>query len=170
MLERTAPTAILLMGVAGCGKSTIGRLLSKRLGCAFIEGDEFHPAKNIEKMRAGIPLTDQDRMPWLSVLHARTVSTLEAGGSCVVACSALKEQYRQMLRRGISRFILVYLQIEQGTAEARLAARKNHFFSPSLLQNQFDNLERPTDGITVDATKPPEEIVAELLVATQATS
>ena len=157
------PITILVMGVAGCGKSTIGDLLAKRLMCPFIEGDDYHPAENSNKMRAGIPLTDADRMPWLELIRAELLANQERKLSCVVACSALKKRYRDFLGFGIARFVIIFLAVSPADAAARLSARKGHFFSEKLLTSQFEALEPPEDSIQVDVAKTPEEITCTII-------
>jgi carbohydrate kinase (thermoresistant glucokinase family) len=152
------PPVIVVMGVSGCGKSTVGRLLAERLGSVFQEGDDLHPAANVAKMRAGVPLTDEDRRPWLDRVAAWIDGRLAAGESGVVACSALKRTYREQLARpgGV---VFVHLAVDRHTLEERLAERRGHFMPPALLASQLKTLEEPgTDAgvIRVDATKSAE--------------
>ena len=159
--------AIVVMGVSGSGKSTIGRPLAARLGCPFRDADSFHPKANIEKMRGGEPLTDDDRWPWLQAIAGWIAEHRAAGTTCVVTCSALKRAYRDIITNNQSKDVrLVYLKGDFDLIEARLKARKGHFMPPELLQSQFDALEEPAPDehvitISIDAT--PEEIVERVL-------
>ena len=157
--------AIILMGVTGSGKTTVGRSLSEGLGWPFYDADDFHPPSNVEKMHAGIPLTDEDRKPWLAAIANLIAGELADNRSIVLACSALKQVYRQQLiPPGIDpeavRF--VFLRIPPEVAAARLAGRSDHFMPPALVPSQFATLEEPTDAIAVDATRSPDEIVAHI--------
>lgn len=147
------------MGVAGSGKSTVGRLLAERLGWPFLDGDDFHPPQNVERMRRGIPLTDADRLPWLE--HLREL--VSRSGSAVVACSALKESYREILSGGDPRVRFIYLRADPALLAARLEKRTGHFFARTLLDSQFAALEEPEGAITVDASQPPEATVQAIL-------
>ena len=131
------------MGVSGCGKSTVGRLLATHTGWPFLDADDLHPAENIAKMAAGTPLTDADREPWLSRVAAWIAERRAAGESGVVACSALKRAYRDRLRQADPDLRLVYLQADRGTISARLSQRVGHFFSPTLFATQFADLDEP---------------------------
>lgn len=162
---------VVVMGVSGCGKSTVGQKIAERLGCAFRDGDEFHSDANRAKMHAGIPLNDEDRKPWLESIRAYMDETTRGGGSLVVACSALKQRYRDVLRGtaangGTTEF--VYLKGDFDLLQGRLSARKDHFFNPNLLRSQFDALEEPTDAIVVDIALPPESIVDKAVTQLQA--
>jgi gluconokinase len=151
---------ILVMGVSGSGKTTVGRRLADRLGAAFIEGDAYHPAANVAKMERGEPLTDADRRPWLEALRAVIEDLLERSETGVVACSALKARYRARLHVDHPRVRLVYLEGDAATIRARMEARADHFMPPGLLQSQFDALEPPTDAdVTVSIDQTPGEIV-----------
>lgn len=146
---------ILVMGVSGCGKSTIGSLLANELNYTYLEGDDFHPVENIEKMKAGSPLTDSDRLPWLAKING----ALREGENIVLACSALKDSYRTQLRKDIEgQFIIVYLHGTYEVIYNRMRAR-NHFMPSSLLQSQFDTLEIPDDAIKVSIDLAPPEIL-----------
>jgi gluconokinase len=152
---------VIVMGTTASGKTTIGSLLAKRLAWEFVDADDFHPPANVEKMRQGIPLTDADREPWLKALHDKIARWSAEGRSVVLACSALKQTYRDELRAsdGVK---FVYLKGSYELFSQRVLARKGHFAKQDLLASQFATLEEPADAITVDAAPPPEEIVAEV--------
>lgn len=157
------------MGVAGSGKTTVASALAQRLGWDFVEADALHPAANVEKMRAGIPLDDEDRWPWLDALAERIGQARAAERPCVVACSALKKRYRERLAAGHSDVRLVYLKGDYETIMPRLAGRTGHYMPPSLLRSQFEALEEPggeEGALVADATRPAgaivEEVIAEL--------
>jgi len=149
---------IIVMGVSGSGKTTIGQLLAGRLGCGFSDADDFHPAVNVEKMRAGVPLTDADRAPWLAALRRAIDDWQAAGGSHVVACSALREAYRGVLSP-MGDVVFVHLKGSPEVIAARLAARRGHYMNPNLLTSQFATLEEPTGAIVVDIAEPPAALV-----------
>ncbi len=150
---------VIVMGTTGSGKTTIGSMLAKRLGWEFVDADDYHPAGNVEKMRQGIPLTDADRVPWLRSLHDKIVDWNAVRRNVVLACSALRESYRDELRAGPDvRF--VYLKGNYELFSQRVLARKGHFAKQDLLASQFATLEEPADAIIADASKTPEEIVA----------
>jgi gluconokinase len=152
---------LIVMGVVGAGKTTIGRLLADQLHYEFADADDFHPQANIEKIRHGIALTDEDRKPWLERLRERILNWEADGTNAVLACSALKSSYREQLKAGPSvRFIFL-----KGSAELiaqRLSSRRGHFAGASILASQMADLEEPADAIIVDIAPPPEEIVAEI--------
>ena len=153
---------IVLMGVSGCGKTTIGRALAARLGLAYIEGDELHPARNVERMAAGIALTDADRDGWLQALGAR-LALAEDGA--VATCSALKQSYRDRLRGASPGLRLVHLHGARELLSARLAQRRGHYMPPSLLQSQLDTLEPPAaaeQAIEVEISGAPDQIVEQI--------
>ena len=153
---------VIVMGVAGSGKSTIGQLLADRVGWPFYDGDDFHPTANVEKMHAGIPLTDEDRSGWLSALVDLITEQLRQDQSAVIACSALKQQYRARLNVDASvRF--VYLRGSYDLIEARLRQRAGHYMPPDLLASQFAALEEPQEALTFDVSQPPELIVTEIV-------
>ncbi len=155
---------VVLMGVTGSGKTTVGRALAKRLGWKYLDADEFHPAPNIAKMRAGVPLNDADRQPWLKYL-ARTIrDSLQVGESAVLACSALKQAYRDTLSIGDG-VCFVYLHGDRETIAERLRARSNHYMNPKLLDSQFDTLEEPKDALKIDAALPVDDIVRQIRAA-----
>jgi len=148
------------MGAAGAGKSTVGHALAGALGFRFVEGDEYHSAAAITKMRAGVALTDADRRPWLAALHATIAAAVGRRESLVVACSALHEQYRATLRGDLRQVRFVYLKASEATLRHRLSTRAGHFAGPSLVTSQLAALEEPADAITLDATRPVTEIVS----------
>ncbi len=150
---------VVVMGVSGSGKSTIGRALAKRLGVPYIEGDNFHPQANVDKMAAGTPLNDEDRLPWLLALHA-VLAKAETTGGCVMACSALKASYRLILSRGLSsKPHLLYLHGSKELLLERLNDREGHFFPPELLDSQLETLEVPKDAVRVSIALPVDELV-----------
>jgi gluconokinase len=152
---------VIVMGTTGSGKTTIGSLLAKRLGWEFEDADDFHPPSNVEKMKHGIPLTDADREPWLKALHDKIVEWTAEKRSVVLACSALKQSYRDELRAS-SDVKFVYLKGSYQLFSERVLARKGHFAKQDLLASQFATLEEPTDAIIVDAAPSPEQIVSEV--------
>jgi gluconokinase len=147
------------MGVAGAGKTAVGALLAGRLGWPFVDADELHPPGNIRKMTNGVPLTDEDRLPWLQQVHDAMVAHAQCGRSAVVACSALKRQYREILRSGLADTRLVYLRGTRAVFQRRLEARRGHFFGPKLLTSQLETLEEPEDALVVDADRDLEAVV-----------
>ncbi len=157
---------LVVMGVSGCGKSTVAALLAGREGWAFEEGDSLHPQSNVEKMRTGHPLTDTDRKPWLAKVAAWIEEQLDADRNGVITCSALKRSYRDVLDRRHHGVVFVYLAGDQATIAARLAVRHGHFMPAGLLQSQFDSLEEPTADepvIRVDIGPAPEVIVQRIV-------
>ena len=158
----------VLMGVSGCGKTTIGQLLAAELQCPFLDADDFHPASNLAKMKQGIPLTDTDRWPWLDAIRTAAVAQVTERRKVVMACSALKQEYRSRLDprssnhpgnfRANSPIHFVHLQGEFALIESRLKSRR-HFMPPSLLASQFADLEPPTDALVVEINQTPEQIV-----------
>ena len=149
---------IVLMGVTGSGKSTVGKLLAQQLGWKFFDGDDFHSPANIEKMRRGMPLNDDDRRPWLEAIRESIRKMVERSENAVIACSALKHSYRQMLRIA-GEVVFVYLKANIDTVRERLRNRTGHFMNPDLIQSQFDTLEESEQTLRVDASLPPGEIV-----------
>lgn len=150
---------VILFGVAGSGKTTIGCLLSRELGWKFYDADDFHPISNVEKMKQGIPLSDEDRRPWLERVRELIRTSLAQRVNAVLACSALKESYRQYLRID-DEVRFVFLKGEFGLIQERLRGRRGHFMDPSLLRSQFDTLEEPKEGVVVvDVTSSPSAVV-----------
>lgn len=152
---------IVIMGVTGSGKTTIGKMLAKGLGWKFYEGDEFHPVRNVNKMRKGIPLDDNDRIPWLNAIRELIAKCINERKDAIITCSALKESYRNSLMGNNKEIKLVYLEGDFSTIQKRLKNknRKNHFMNPDLLKSQFDALEEPKTALEIDISKMPEIIV-----------
>ena len=152
---------VIIFGVSGAGKTTVGKLLARKLGWRFIEADDFHPAANIEKMRSGQPLTNEDRWPWLDRLRKQIEQLLSAGENAVLACSALKRAYRDRLRVS-DEVKFVFLRGDYALVEKQLRSRHGHFMNTALLQSQFDDLEQPRadeNVLTIELGRTPEEIV-----------
>jgi gluconokinase len=156
---------IVLMGVSGSGKTTVGERLARALGAEFAEGDAYHPPANVEKMRSGHPLDNADRQPWLERLGAEIDGWLERGQDVVLACSALKRSYRDILSGGRRQVRFVYLRGSETLIHDRLAHRHGHYMPASLLKSQFAALEEPEDAIVVDIDQEPDAIVASILAA-----
>jgi gluconokinase len=160
------PPAVVVMGVAGCGKTSIAQEIVTRVGGRLIEGDAFHPAENIAKMRAGVPLDDTDRHGWLAQLGAELAAAVAAGERPVLACSALKRRYRDQLRDAVPDLGFVFLDLPRAAAAERVATRPGHFMPVTLVESQFADLERP-DGeagvLCIDATLPLATITAEVM-------
>lgn len=157
----------IVMGVSGSGKSVIGAILARELGVEFVEGDTLHPPENVERMAAGIPLTDDDRRGWLLAIAARLREAKQAGVGLVVSCSALKRSYRDLLRSvAEAELQFVYLAGSRGLIAARLAQRRGHFMPPSLLDSQFAILEEPSQderAWVCDIRETPDTIIADLV-------
>jgi gluconokinase len=154
---------IVLMGVSGSGKTTVGRLLAAGLGWPFADADDFHPPANVEKMRAGVPLTDADRGPWLAALRDRVDAAAAAGENLVLACSDLKHAYQEYLEHDFPRDVrYVYLHGSEELIRERLAARTGHFMNPALLGSQFEALEPPADAARVEINAPPAAVAADV--------
>lgn len=149
---------IILMGVAGAGKTTVGRQLAHGLGWRFADADDYHSPANVAKMHAGNPLTDEDRAPWLQALHEAIGRWLASGENCVLACSALKQSYRELLLVA-PQVKLIYLRAAPELIRARLAARTGHYMNPQLIPSQFETLEEPQDAMVIDAAKTVPQIV-----------
>lgn len=151
---------IIVMGVTGAGKTTVGQRLAETLGWRFHDADDFHPPANKIKMNAGIPLTDQDRWPWLRALRAVIEQALADDAGAVVTCSALKRAYRDVLAGGLAQVRFVHLTGDPAVLAARLAGRRGHFMNPALLDSQIATLETPWDAIDVDVALTPDQQVA----------
>lgn len=156
------------MGVSGCGKTTVASRLAQRLGWDFAEADTFHSAANVAKMSAGIPLTDDDRWPWLGAIAARIEAARASGRGCVVACSALKRRYRERLSGGHHDVRFVYLQGDYDTVAARLSGRTGHYMPPTLLKSQYEALEEPAadeNAIVLSIERSPDDLVPGIVKA-----
>jgi carbohydrate kinase (thermoresistant glucokinase family) len=161
-------TLTVVMGVSGCGKTTIAAGIARETGWDLLEGDAFHPPANIEKMKHGIPLTDEDRWPWLQAIAAKGAELRGQGTSCVVACSALKRSYRDVLLGDRIDTNLVYLRGSQALIAERIARRRNHFMPPGLLDSQFATLEEPgpeEHPIVAEIDGTPDAITADVMAA-----
>jgi len=154
---------IVVMGVSGSGKSTVGTQLALQLGWGFADADDYHAEASVEKMRNGIPLTDADRAPWLKALRSLILGWIEAGKSAVLACSALKQAYRDELR-GAEEVHFVYLKVRRDVLSQRLLGRRDHYMKESMLDSQLQALEEPIDATVVDANGIPEDIVHSIRV------
>jgi gluconokinase len=155
---------VVIMGVAGAGKTTVGKKLAEAIGVDFFDADDFHSAKAIAKMKAGIPLDDADRAPWLARLKEKIREIDASGKSAVFACSALKRNYREELGAAAanSRLVFVYLRITREIADARLRTRVDHYMPASLIESQFAALEGPEDAIELNGEESPEDLVPEI--------
>jgi gluconokinase len=152
---------IVVMGVTGAGKTTVGRLLARQLGWEFVDGDDFHPEANVEKMRRGVPLNEDDRRPWLERLRADIARQDAEGRDLVLACSALKREYRRMLAVGPAvRFVYLKGSVQQ--IKERLSERQGHFADEQILAGQFADLEEPDRAVVADIAATPEKIVGEI--------
>ena len=155
---------IIIFGVSGAGKTTVGKLLAREVGWGFIEADDFHPAANIEKMRSSHPLTDEERWPWLERVRQQIERSLAAGENAVLACSALKRAYRDRLRLS-DEVKFVFIRGDYALVEKQLRSRHGHFMNAALLQSQFDDLEEPQQNesvLTIQLGRTPQEIVEEI--------
>ena len=150
------------MGVTGCGKTTVGAMLAEACGWDFHDADDFHPAENVAKMKSGTPLTDEDRWPWLDRLNAFVLDSEGRGESLVLACSALKQIYRDRLASGCAAARFVFLDGDKELIRARLAARHGHYMNPRLLDSQLAILERPADALRLDVAGSPAALVASI--------
>ena len=155
---------VVLMGVAGSGKTTIGEMLAEAIPCPFLEGDSLHSRANVEKMSHGNPLTDADRAPWLAAIHARMVDVYSRGHSIVVACSALKQSYRTVLANGLP-LTWVYLKGSPELVRSRISHRASHFMKADMLASQFEALEEPSDALVVEVSASRDAIVERILSA-----
>ena len=153
----------VVMGVSGCGKSSVGKALADSLGWGFYDADDFHPPANVAKMATGIPLNDSDRASWLASLHELISSSLKADKPGVLACSALKERYRQQLIKSNDGVQIVYLKGSYDLIWSRMGKRTDHFMKPQMLRSQFETLEEPTNALTIDISLPVDEIVREII-------
>ncbi len=153
----------VIMGVSGCGKSTVGRALAQRLDCPFYDGDEFHPAQNVAKMSRGKPLTDADRQPWLARLRDLLAGHVEKGETAVLACSALKKKYRKQLQVN-EQIHFIYLQGSFDLIWQRMQARQNHYMKPEMLKSQFETLEAPEadKAFSIDIEQTVAQILAQI--------
>jgi len=159
----TTTRFIIVMGVSGSGKTSVGKALVQQLKWDFYDADDFHPSENVAKMEKGIPLNDSDRAPWLASLHDLISSTLKADRHGILACSALKERYRQQLLDGNPDVQLVYLKGTYDLIWSRMSERTDHFMKSQMLQSQFETLEEPTNAWTFDISQPVNDIVQEIL-------
>lgn len=158
----TPPRAIVVMGVAGSGKTTVGELLAHELGWRFDDADAFHPPENIAKMSAGTPLDDTDRAPWLAAIRRHLDDCIARREGAVVTCSALKQKYRDVLLQNNPHTALVYLQGTREQLWERISGRKNHFMKPAMLDSQLVALEEPADALTLNIAPTPPELVASI--------
>jgi gluconokinase len=156
---------VILMGVAGSGKTHVGAMLAATLGWRFVDADDLHPAENIAKMAGGTPLSDADREPWLDALRADLLEIARRGESAVAAVSALRHAYRDRLRDGLPGARIVYLRTNPLLIAERLSRRRGHFFDPALMESQFAALEEPDDALVVDASGDPAAIVRAIIDA-----
>lgn len=156
---------VVVMGVSGCGKSSVGRALAEALGCPFYDGDDFMPPENIAKMASGVPLNDDDRRPWLARLHGLIGERLASGGGAVIACSALRRRYRDQLRGELAGVRFVYLEGNFELIRSRMEARSGHYMKAEMLRSQFEALEPPgpDEALPVSIEPPVEEIAAAIL-------
>lgn len=163
----SAPSSCILLvtGVAGSGKSTIGRRAAAALGWPYFEADDFHSEANRAKMEAGTPLDDDDRAPWLAAIRAKIDETRAAGRHAVFTCSALKEKYRDVLIGDAEDVVFVFLTADFDTILERVGRRKNHFMKAEMVRSQFEALEPPHDALTLDVRQSPDEVLAQVLAA-----
>lgn len=155
-------TVFVLMGVSGSGKSTVGRRVADEIGLTFIEGDDFHPRANVEKMSAGTPLTDEDRAPWIDALVV-AINARQPRSDAIVACSALSKFVRDRLRAGVmERLQFILLSADPAIIQERLVRRPHHFMKPGMLGGQLAALERPTEAIVIDVSRPLDEVCADV--------
>lgn len=157
------PTGFLIMGVSGSGKTSVGKVLAQKLGWDFFDADDFHPAENIAKMTAGIPLDDSDRAPWLAALHHVLSTTLKSNRHPILACSALKHKYRAQLLEGLAGIEIIYLKGNYDLIWSRMSARAGHYMKPEMLQSQFAALEEPTDALALDISLSLNDMIDKIL-------
>jgi gluconokinase len=155
------------MGVSGSGKTAVGTRLAEKLKYEFLDADNFHPPANIEKMKHGVPLTDEDRFPWLKNLHRELGSRLNQGKSAILACSALKETYRRILGEDLPQVRFVYLYVDKEVLAERLQKRAGHFFPKELLDSQLATLETPHDALVIEENRPLDEVVDAIVKAVE---
>jgi len=153
----------VIMGLSGCGKTTVGQALAERLGCPFHDGDDFHPPENVAKMARGVPLDDADRTPWLAILRRLITDCLASGQSAVLACSALKQNYRDRLGAGNPAVTFVYLSGSFDLIARRMQGRPGHYMKARMLRSQFEALEEPDDAIVIDIDQEVDAIVSQIL-------
>lgn len=153
----------ILMGVSGSGKTTVGQLLAQQLHCGFHDADSFHSEANKAKMHAGVPLTDDDRWPWLDAMRAAIDTARAEGRTHVFTCSALRQTYRDRLTPSDGGVTFVFMKGDAATIGGRLSVRADHFFNPALLQSQFETLEEPADALVLDIRRSPEALVGDIL-------
>lgn len=151
------------MGVSGSGKTTLGQALAQKLGWDFFDADDFHPPENIAKMTAGIPLSDSDRVPWLTSLHEILLSTLKANRHPVLACSALKEKYRAQLLDDVDGIEIIYLRGSYELIWSRMSTRTGHYMKPEMLRSQFNALEEPKDAFALDVSISFEDMIDKIV-------
>ena len=151
------------MGVSGSGKSSVGQSLSEQLGWPFYDGDDYHSAENVRKMAKGIPLSDLDRTNWLETLHKLISEKLRGGENLILACSALKEKYRQQLRTGNEGLVFVFLEGDIDLIWSRMQTRNDHYMKPEMLKSQFDTLEPPRNALILNIDQPISELVQEII-------
>lgn len=154
---------VIVAGVSGVGKSTIGSLLAKKMGILFIEGDEFHSQENIDKMQSNIPLTDEDRLPWICRLRDVIYGVGLSGESAVLSCSALKEKYRKILVKRCGDYKMIWLYGDQSTIEKRVKKRDNHFMKVDMIKSQFNDIETPNNAICINISQSKGSIMQEIL-------
>lgn len=161
---------IVVIGPMGCGKTTVGELLAEKVGWTFADGDDFHPPENVEKMRQGIPLQDSDRFGWLTRLHRHIEEQIQEGHDLILACSALKQSYRDMLGIDQKQVISVYLKGSPELLQQRIAHRTHQYMNESLLQSQLQTMEEPQGGLIVSIGQTPEIICSEIITELGLTS
>ncbi len=163
-MKQEKPHGIVMMGVSGCGKTTVGKALAQELDCPFYDGDDYHPPDNIAKMAKGLPLNDDDRYPWLAVLHNLIKGHLEKGETAVLACSALKKKYRDQLRAGNEDVLFIFLHGDFDTIWQRMLSRSGHYMKEDMLQSQFEALETPyeDEAIIVSIDQSVDDILVQI--------